>query len=275
MTRGRYSHRIVAGVALTLLLGAGTGLTACSDDSSDDQETTTASSSTTGSSSAAPSGSGTPDSPAPESGDAPEGDAPAPQGDGDADQAATPVDPATAILGPDDAPAGFSVSDPGQAQQQDMAETQQVLDALTVTPPECKAVLQERMAVGDAAAAGVSTVTYSDGGQQAIVVGAGASGTNQADDQCSNLTAEGDMGGLPVSIISKAEDVPVNLDGVENVRGIRSTVTTDIAGQKNAVNQTTITGTVNGNDFSVTGMGEVSQDVLLGLAQTQADRLRG
>ena len=44
---------------------------------------------------------------------------------------------------------------------------------------------------------------------------------------------------------------------------------------QNAVNQTTITGTVNGNDFSVTGMGEVSQDVLLGLAQTQADRLRG
>ncbi|WP_417287804.1 hypothetical protein [Corynebacterium variabile] len=260
-------------MALTLLLGAGTGLTACSDDSSDDQETTTASSSTTGSSSAAPSGSGTPDSPAPESGDAPEGDAPAPQGDGDADQAATPVDPATAILGPDDAPAGFTVADPQQ--DTDTAGMQEALDAMTVTPPECKAVLQERMAVGDAAAAGVSTVTYSDGGQQAIVVGAGASGTNQADDQCSNLTAEGDMGGLPVSIISKAEDVPVNLDGVENVRGIRSTVTTDIAGQKNAVNQTTITGTVNGNDFSVTGMGEVSQDVLLGLAQTQADRLRG
>ena len=275
MTRGRYSHRIIAGAALTLLLGAGTGLTACSNDSSDDQETTTASSSTTGSSSAAPSSSEAPDSPAPEGGDAPEGDAPTPQGDGDADQASTPVDPATAILGPDDAPAGFSVSGPGQAQQPDMAETQQVLDALTVTPPECKAVLQERMAAGDAAAAGVSTVTYSDGGQQAIVVGVGASGTNQVDDQCSNLTAEGDMGGVPVSITSRTEDIPVSLNGVENVRGIRSTVTTDISGQKNAVNQIVISGTVNGNDFSVTGVGEVSQDVLTGLAQTQADRLRG
>ena len=264
MTRGRYSHRIIAGAALTLLLGAGTGLTACSNDSSDDQETTTASSSTTGSSSAAPSSSEAPDSPAPEGGDAPEGDAPTPQGDGDADQASTPVDPATAILGPDDAPAGFSVSGPGQAQQPDMAETQQVLDALTVTPPECKAVLQERMAAGDAAAAGVSTVTYSDGGQQAIVVGVGASGT-----------AEGDMGGVPVSITSRTEDIPVSLNGVENVRGIRSTVTTDISGQKNAVNQIVISGTVNGNDFSVTGVGEVSQDVLTGLAQTQADRLRG
>ena len=273
MTRGRYPHRIVAGVALTLLLGAGTGLTACSDDSPDDQETTTASSSTTGSSSAAPSSSGTPDSPASEAGDAPEGDAPAPQGDGDADQASTPVDPATAILGPDDAPAGFTVADPQQ--DPDTAGMQEALDAITVTPPECKAVLQEQMTAGAAGSDGVSSVTYSDGGEQAIAVGVGATGTNQPNDQCMNLTAEMDMGGMPASITSKAEDVPVNLNGVENVRGIRSSATMDVGGQKVTIVQTTITGTVNGNDFSVMGTEGVSQDVLTGLAQTQADRLRG
>jgi hypothetical protein len=274
MTRGRYSHRIVAGVALTLLLGVGTGLTACSDDSSDDSETTTASSSTAGSSSAAPSSSGTPDSPAPE--DAPEGGAPAPQGDdADADQGSTPVDPATAILGAGDAPAGFTVTDPQQAQQTDIAGTQQMLDAMTVTPPECKAVLQEQLAAGDAAAAGVSTVTYSDGGEQFILGAVGPAGSNQTDNGCSNLTAKGDMNGVPVSITSTSEDVAVNLNGVENARGVRSNVAMDVGGQQITIVQTTISGTVNGNDFSVTGSEGVSQDVLVGLARTQADRLRG
>ncbi|MGO1711753.1 hypothetical protein, partial [Corynebacterium variabile] len=89
------------------------------------------------------------------------------------------------------------------------------------------------------------------------------------------LTAEMDMGGMPASITSKAEDVPVNLNGVENVRGIRSSATMGVGGQKVTIVQTTITGTVNGNDFSVMGTEGVSQDVLTGLAQTQADRLRG
>lgn len=270
MTRGRYSHRIVAGVALTLLLGAGTALSACSDDSAEDPAADSSTSASAGSTTTAPADADTSAAPAPGAGHAEENGASS--GGGEA-AGATVVDPATAILGPDDAPAGFTVAD--AQQDTDLAGMQQALDAMTVDPPECKAVLQEQMTSGAVGAEGVSSVNYSDGGEQAIVVGVGASGTSHADDRCMNLTAKMDMEGIPASITSRAEDVPVNLDGVENVRGIRSSATMDVGGHQVTIVRTTISGTVNGNDFSVMGTEGVSQDVLVGLAQAQADRLRG
>lgn len=272
MTRGSYSHRIVTGVAVTLLLGAGTALTACSDDSSEDSPSTTASApATAGSTGAAPSGADTSAAPAPDAGDAGEGGTDPDGGQG----GSAPVDPATAILGPDDAPAGFTVTGAQGTPDGDIAEAQQMLDVMTVTPPECKAVLQEQMAGGQVEVPGSASITYTDGGERVIAAGVAPAGSGQINDQCANLTAKADMGGTNLSISTATEDIAVNLTGVENQRAVRTTLTLDIAGQKVTVIQTMISGTVNGNDFSVNGSEGVDQAVLEGLAQTQADRLRG
>ena len=276
-------HRSLTVAALAVLTAAGTTLGACSS-SDDDADGATAAAGASGTSAGTASGAAGSSSEAAatsSSASAASSAAAAPasaQAGGDGGQDAgsgggAPVDPAAALLGAGDAPAGYSVTE--AASQDTPPETAQVLDALTFDPPQCKDAMREQLDITSAGGGDGNNVVYSDGAGNTIVVATVAGTAQQRNPDCANFDSSGDLGGMPLHLAAKSSDVPVSVNGADNVRGQQTSVIVGVAGKDNTVSHTSVNGVVNGNSFSVVGTEGVDQAVLASLAQAQADRLKG
>ncbi|AGP30535.1 hypothetical protein [Corynebacterium terpenotabidum] len=254
-------------MAFSLLLATGPALVACSDESSDD---TAAASSPAGS--AAATSSAVPDAGTSTSTESAEA------GDSSTGGSSTPVDLATVILGPDDAPAGFTWVDTSgsQADAETLAAMSELIDMLTFSPASCQEQMRS-LADPDAAAGqgGVSATYTSDtdeGAALLVAVGPKSEGDPHA---CDNATATGTVGGVEMNMVMTSTDLGLSIDGATNVVSTRTETTVSAQGQSQTSTQSTVIGEVNGVWFSASSQGDVDQDVLEALAQKQADRLQG
>lgn len=274
MTTGRKVRRFTAGAAVLLMLGAGTALSACSDDSPDAPASPSSSvgqapvTGAAASSSAAASTSAVPTTGAPTTG----------ADSAPSEETRGPVAPASVILGPEDAPAGFTWKD-GGAQSVDQATLQamtQALDNLTFTPESCQAQMRRTAEASAAGAQGGAAAVYvSDADQRsavAVTVGQKGQGDPHA---CDNAIATGRVDGQDMKMSIRNTDLGVDIDGAQNVTAVRTDTTFEVAGQSQTTSQSTVLGEVDGTAFTVTAQGNVDQAVLVELARKQADRIRG
>lgn len=280
------SRRTLQTGALALLLATGTALTSCSSDGDDSATTGAASESATGSdSSTAEETSETSESsessesseaPSSSEGDTsseePDSEAPDTEAAGDANSN-EPVDLDAALLGAEDAPAGFTVAQNDPANSEIPEGTAEMLNAMEFEPAHCKDVLNERIQ-GGTAETDARTTNYVRG-QEATILVAVSPGTETEANECADISANGTVQEVPISIKTASQDAPVTVNGAEQVTGTTLDTTIGIAGQESTVSQTTITGVSDGASFTVMGGGDVDQATLVSVAEAQAQRLQG
>lgn len=272
------SRRTLQTGAFALILATGTALTSCSSDSDEAATTGSASesSATASDSSTAQESSGAPsssesDTPSenPDASEASETDA--------SERAGTdtnePVDLNAALLGPDDAPAGFTFAQ-NEGGDTEMPEgTVEMLNAMDFEPAHCKDVLNQRLQ-GEATDTDARTTNYVRGEEASILV-AVSPGTDTEPNDCANISANGKAQEIPFSITTTSKDVPVTVNGAEQVSGTSIDTTIGIGPQKTTATQTSVNGVVNGVSFTVMGGGDVDQATLVSVAEAQAQRLEG
>ncbi|WP_297009347.1 hypothetical protein, partial [uncultured Corynebacterium sp.] len=189
---------------------------------------------------------------------------------------ATVVDPATAILGPDDAPAGFTWVDTSgnQADPAAVQQMNQIFDQFSFDSPACQEQFnQKRQLLGTGQSGPTSTYAKDADPQNSLV--ALSAGTAPTGDPYACDGTKASMADVGINMSMKTTALDLTLNGVDNLVATRVDTTVSAQGQTETSSQMRISGQVNGTWFTAESTGDVDQAVVQGLAQAQADRLRG